>query len=76
MAGNSPLWLTLATGAALAAAWLTGPDETPAAQGSTNVAGADPNLARLTDQVIQILGHQGIPAGRLKCMAPCPQVGA
>lgn len=78
MAAESPLWLTLATGAALAAAWLTGPDDAPAApaQGSPNALGEDPNLSRLTAQVIQILGSQGIPAGRLKCMAPCPQVGS
>jgi hypothetical protein len=78
MAGSSPtpLWLALATGAALAATWLTEPDKAPQPKGSGNTIGADPNLDRLTGQVIELLGSQGIPAGRLKCMAPCPQVGS
>jgi len=45
-------------------------------QGSSNTLGEDPNLHRLTNQVIELLAHQGIPAGRLKCTAPCPHVGS
>ena len=76
MTGTPPLWLSIATAVTVGAAlWMNTDTTTPAPQGSPNTVGDDPNLARLTSQVLELLGHHGVPAGRLKCMAPCPQIG-
>jgi hypothetical protein len=58
---NNPLWLTLATAAAVGAAvWTSMSDD--ARSGSANAVGMDPNASRMAGQVIGMLQHQGIPA--------------
>jgi hypothetical protein len=70
------LWLSVASaGLAALAIWTsTRPGSTSPPRGSGNVAD-DQRIGRLTGQVLELLGYSGVPAGRLKCMAPCPQIG-